>query len=86
MKRLEQESEYQRLLMKRYGHLNLDKLDSLSLDGLYEDPQTFGYEHEMLEWLKTHPDATFQELVAFDFSFYEPLEIVDDDEPDSEGD
>ena len=34
----------------------------------------------MLEWVKAHPDATLEELLRFDFSFYEPLEIVDDDE------
>lgn len=72
------QSEYQKLLMERYGGEN----DKLALLSLYEDPEEDGYEEEMLEWMKEHPDATFDELVHFDFSFYEPLEIVDDDELD----
>lgn len=82
MKRVEHESEYQKLLMERYGHEN----DTLALQALYTDPQEEGYEEEMLEWVKAHPDATFDELIRFDFSFYEPLEIVDDDELDDEDD
>ncbi len=70
------QSEYQKLLMERYGH----EQDKLALLALYEDPQEEGYEDEMLEWMKKHPDATFEELIHFDFSFYEPLEIVDDDD------
>lgn len=70
------QSEYQKLLMERYGH----EQDKLALLALYEDPQEEGYEDEMLEWMKEHPDATFEELIHFDFSFYEPLEIVDDDD------
>ena len=74
------QSEYQKLLMERYGH----EQDQLALLALYEDPEEEGYEDEMLEWLKAHPDATFDELIRFDFSFYEPLEIVDDDELDED--
>lgn len=74
------QSEYQKLLMGRYGH----EQDKLALLALYEDPEEEGYEDEMLEWMKEHPDATFEELIHFDFSFYEPLEIVDDDELDEE--
>jgi len=70
------QSEYQKLLMERYGH----EQDKLALLALYEDPQEEGYEDEMLEWMKEHPDATFEELIHFDFSFYEPREIVDDDD------
>lgn len=74
------QSEYQKLLMERYGH----EQDKLALLALYEDPGEEGYEDKMLEWMKTHPVASFQELVEFDFSFYEPLEIVDDDELDED--
>lgn len=74
------QSEYQKLLMGRYGH----EQDKLALLALYEDPEEEGYEDEMLEWMKEHPNATFEELIHFDFSFYEPLEIVDDDELDEE--
>ena len=63
-----------------------DKLDRTALRALYNDPQEEGYEDEMLEWVKAHPDATFDELLHFDFSFYEPLEIVDDDELEDEED
>lgn len=86
MRRKEQESEYQKILMERYGHLAKDKLDRTALRALYNDPQREGYEDEMLEWIKEHPDATFDELIHFDFSFYDPLEIVDDDELDGEDD
>ncbi len=79
MARAEHESEYQKLLMERYGHLAVEKLDKSTLQALYNDPQEEGYEDEMLEWLKEHPNATFDELIHFDFSFYEPLEIVDDE-------
>ena len=74
------QSEYQKLLMERYGQ----EQDRLALLALYEDPGEEVYEDEMLEWMKEHPDATFDELIHFDFSFYEPLEIVDDDELDEE--
>ena len=84
MKRKEQESEYQKILMERYAPLVKDKLDRTALRALYNDPQEEGYEEEMLEWVKAHLDATFDELIHFDFSFYEPLEIVDDDELDEE--
>ena len=80
MKWAEHESEYQELLMERYEHLAVDKLDKSTLRALYNDPQREGYEDEMLDWMKEHPDATFEELIHFDFSFYEPLEIVDDDD------
>lgn len=80
MKRNEQESEYQKILMERYESQVKDKLDQTALRALYNDPQWEGYEDEMLEWVKAHPDATLEELLRFDFSFYEPLEIVDGDE------
>ena len=80
MKQTEHESEYQKLLMERYEHLAVNKLDKSTLRALYNDAQEEGYEDEMLEWMKEHPDATFEELIHFDFSFYEPLEIVDDDD------
>ena len=86
MKRKEQESEYQKILMERYAPLAKDKLDRTALRALYNDSQEEGYEDEMLEWVKAHPDATFDELLHFDFSFYEPLEIVDDDELEDEED
>ncbi len=86
MKRKEQESEYQKILMERYAPLAKDKLYRTALRALYNDPQEEGYEDEMLEWVKAHPDATFDELLHFDFSFYEPLEIVDDDELEDEED
>lgn len=86
MKRAEHESEYQKLLIERYGHCVSDKLDRSTLRALYNDPQEEGYEDEMLEWMKEHPNATFEELIHFDFSFYEPLEIVDDDELEDEED
>ena len=86
MKRKEQESEYQKILMERYAPLAKDKLDRTALRALYNDPQEEGYEDEMLEWVKAPPDATFDELLHFDFSFYEPLEIVDDDELEDEED
>ena len=84
MERKKRESEYQKLLMERYGYLESDKENQTTLKMLYRDPQEEGYEDEMLEWLKAHPDATFDELIRFDFSFYEPIEIVDDDELDAE--
>lgn len=80
MKHTEHESEYQKLLMERYGHFVVDKLDKSTLRALYNDPQEEGYEDDMLEWMKEHPDATFDELIHFDFSFYEPIEIVDDED------
>ena len=84
MERKKRESEYQKLLMERYGYLESDKENQTTLKMLYRDPQEEGYEDEMLEWLKAHPDATIDELIRFDFSFYEPIEIVDDDELDAE--
>ena len=84
MKRREHESEYQRILMERYAPLVKDKLDKTALRALYNDPQEEGYEDDMLEWVKAHPDASFDELLNFDFSHYEPLEIVDGDELDDE--
>lgn len=86
MKRVEHESEYQKLLIERYEHLAVGKLEKNALYALYYDPQEEGYEDEMLEWMKEHPDATFDELIRFDFSHYEPLEIVDGDELDDEDD
>ena len=39
MKRKEQESEYQKILMERYAPLAKDKLDRTALRALYNDPQ-----------------------------------------------
>lgn len=80
------ETEYQKLLVERFGELANDWDNKTTFKALYNDPGEEGYEAEMLEFLKSHPDSTFQELVQYDFSFYgdEPLEIVDDDEMDEE--
>ncbi len=75
-------SEYQTLLMQRYGSIELDKLDKIALSALKRDPAEDGYEEEMLQWMKNNPNATFQELLRFNASFYCPLEIVDDDDMD----
>lgn len=76
------ESEYQKLLMERYGSLALNKLDKTALRALYNDPGEDGYEEEMLEFLNMHPNASLQELIDYDFSFYSPIEIVEDNNID----
>ena len=73
-----EKTEYQALLKARFGELADDRDNKTTFKALYNDPGDRGYEVEMLEFLKSHPDATFQELVAYDFSFYTPPEIVDD--------
>lgn len=78
------ESRYQKLLMERYGTLPLDKLDKIALRALYNDPGEDGHEEEVLEWMESHPEASFQELLKYNSSFYSPLEIVEDDEPEEE--
>ena len=73
MKRKEQESEYQKILMERYAPLAKDKLDRTALRALYNDPQEEGYEDEMLEWVKAHPDATFlkiDSIICFSGQFF----------------
>ena len=42
MKRKEQESEYQKILMERYESQVKDKLDQTALRALYNDPQWEG--------------------------------------------
>ncbi len=80
MKRGLQETEYQKILMERYATMAKDKLDRAALRALYTDPKENGYEDEMLDWVNSHPDATLDDLIRFDFSHYEPMEVVDDDE------
>ncbi|MCI9187211.1 MAG: hypothetical protein HFF33_07645 [Oscillospiraceae bacterium] len=73
-------SEYQKIMVERYQPLTLDQSDKLLFNALCNDPQKYGYEEEMLAWIKEHPDASLQEVAAYDFSFYEPIEIVDDED------
>lgn len=81
-----QETEYQRLIAERYGEYRNSYDDAATFRSLYTDPGEDGHEEEMLEFLKSHPNATFQEVLAYDNSFYVPIEIVPDDEIDSEDD
>lgn len=76
--------KYQKILMERYDRSSLDKLDKMLLDDMCTIPSENGFEEEMLEWLEEHPNATLQEVAAYEDSFLEPLEIVGDDELDDE--
>lgn len=79
-----QETEYQKLVAERYGEYRNSYDDAATFRSLYTDPGEDGHEAEMLEFLKSHPDATFQEALAYDISFYVPLEIVPGDEMEDE--
>lgn len=78
------ETEYQKLVVERFGEYRDTYDDAATFRALYTDPGEHGHEAEMLEFLKSHPDATFQETLAYDISFYVPLEIVPDDEMEDE--
>lgn len=75
---------YQEILRDRYGSPDLDKLDKLLLDDMCEIPSERGFEKEVLNWLREHPNADLQELATYVDSFLEPLEIVDDEEMDDD--
>nr|DAG69934.1 MAG TPA: hypothetical protein [Caudoviricetes sp.] len=48
--------------------------------GLALGPEQYGVEDEMLQYLKCHPGASFQEVDEYFYSIIPPLEIVDDED------
>lgn len=79
-------SQYVQLLLSRYGD-NVSEDDRDSLRALKEIPKENGMEGEMLAFLQEHPEASFQDVMAFFFNLMdwnEPLEIVDDDDLDED--
>ncbi|MBS4785167.1 MAG: hypothetical protein KH009_03545 [Clostridiales bacterium] len=76
-------SEYQLLLRDRFL-AQVDEDEKVLMIGLALGPEQYGVEDEMLQYLKCHPGASFQEVDEYFYSIIPPLEIVDDDLLDDE--
>lgn len=75
-----EDTEYQKIVFDRYLHQIKTEEDKSDMIFLVIAPTEHGYEDEMLKWLNTHPDATFQEAVAYREQIRPPIEIYDDED------
>ena len=69
-------TEYQTLFFERFFHQRKDENVGLMF-GLCVGPKEFGFEREMLDYLKAHPHATLEELEEFSKPFFP--ELVEED-------
>lgn len=70
-------TEYQKLFFDRFLPGKKDGEIGLMF-GLCAGPKEFGFEPEMLEYLKTHPYATLKDLDDFAAPFFPEIVIEDD--------
>lgn len=74
-------SEYQELLLEKFLPSITDKERGL-LFCLGAGPKEYGFESEMLEYLKSHPNTTLLELEKFAEQFSPEIVIEDDEDED----
>jgi len=77
-------TEYQKLLLSRYLHEDITEYERGLLIALGLGPKEFGYEPEMLEWLKAHPNASLKETFDHDSELAPELVVEGDDDEDTE--
>ena len=70
-------TEYQKLFLDRFLPTKKDGEFGLMF-ALGIGPKEFGFEAEMLEYLKSHPTATLQELERYAKPFFPEIVIEDD--------
>lgn len=74
----------QELLLKRYLDTIASKEDEMILLAVGMGANSFGFEGEIMDFLRNNPEATLQELDEYAEQFFPELEIVDDGELDEE--
>lgn len=70
-------TEYQQLLLDKFLPSMREK-DIGLLFALGAGPKEFGFEQEMLDYLKAHPNATLQELEDFATPLFPEIVIEDE--------
>lgn len=79
-------TECQKMLVRKYADKIGNKSDEMIILAVGMGANSFGFEAEIMGFLRNHPEATLQELDEYASQFFPELEIVDDDEPDGEED
>lgn len=78
-------TQLQRILIDKYAPNGPKcKQGRMALLSIGMGAREYGFENEILEYLKVHPYATLRELEDFAEPFFPEIEIVDDDEMDEE--
>lgn len=80
----EEVSAYQQLLLDRYSAKVETYEEKMLLIEIGIGPKEYGFEDEMMEYLRNHPNASLQEVQNYAEPFFPELEIVDDDDLDEE--
>ena len=70
-------TEYQQLLLDTFLP-TMREQDKGLLFALGAGPKEFGFEQDMLDYLKAHPQATLQELNDFAAPFFPEIVIEED--------
>lgn len=73
-------SEYQQALLDRYSAKTRTHEEKMLLVEVGIGPKEYGFEDEMMEYLRSHPNASLEELQKYAEPFFPELEIVDDEE------
>lgn len=71
-------SEYQQLLLDRYSTKAETHEEKMLLVEVGIGPKEYGFEDEMMEYLRSHPNASLRELQQYAEPFFPELEIVED--------
>ena len=71
-------TEYQQMLLDKFLP-SMSEKDRGLLFALGAGPKEFGFEQEMLDYLKAHPNATLQELDDFAAPFFLEIVIIDEE-------
>lgn len=71
-------TQLQQMLIEKYAENGpASKEDSMILRSVGMVAREFGLEEEIIEYLRSHPDATLQELYAFAAPFFPELVMED---------
>lgn len=73
-------SEYQKLLLDRYSTKVKTYQEKMLLVEVGIGPKEYGFEDEMLEYLRSHPNASIQAVQKYAEPFFPEMQIVDDDQ------
>lgn len=79
-------TSFREYIHQRFDSVCKDKLDRNDVRGIIAYSEYVEKEEDVLEFLRSHPDATLQETAAYAFDDLnsEEMEIVDDGEMDDD--
>lgn len=73
-------TEYQKLLEEKYGNKYQDKAEGYEFyTYMFLAPEEYGVADDVIEFIKSNPDAEIEELLAFVDSVIPDIEIVDEE-------